>query len=441
MARSPLSFLTLALALACSAPEKKSVSTPTPQAAAERNEGEPEDPEESETDQEAEEREAREEEERERQRQREREHVDRHLVVTLGAKPPWAALKDRLPAKPPLGPLRPEPPALPTGLPTLWKAGETMQTRVTWNDWGPYERGLPTVPGKALSVEPLRDRQIVAALDHSEGGIRFYQAPNRSSGRWSIATATRDEPVSFAFARELVEPDRVLVAYRSSVILAHPDVYKRRRLCEVGGTNIEPTQRYGLYGIDNFAGGVGVRVGVGVGKDLYLQWISGELAAHVSGSQRLRAWSLSESGKTLGLLHTGSETVEIIGLEQGRSLALFSAPPSPRSIAVSPNGHTVAVGGSSLILYSLRTGEEPLEDTSLVEPIEMVAFSPQGDLLLVSSGSAVYSYVLPETVDEFTKLPRPQVLHHTGNVGDLSLSADGRLFVSASVHELRTWSR
>jgi|GEM_PF-2311199 len=437
MARRLPSFLTLALAFACCAPPKKPASEPAAQACKERSEAlELDDPEESETDQEAEEREAREEEERERQRQREREQEDRHLILTLGAKPPWAALKDKMPAEPPVGPLRPEPPALPSGLPTVWKAGKAIGVRLRLGYSRP-KRELPTPQGSYVKGGVSADKNTLALLDRGEGTVRFIDlASGKGKGWVSIATATRDEPANFAFARELVEPDRVLVAHRSSVILAHPDVYKRRRLAEVGGTNIEPTQRYGLYGIANFAGGA--RDG---GNDLYLQWISGELAAHISGSKRLCAWSLSESGKTLGLLHAGSEMVEIVDLEQGRSLALFSAPAYPRSIAVSPSGQLVAVGGSSLLLFSLRPGEEILEILPQDEPIERLAFSPQGDLLLITTGSAVSSHALPENMEDLTTLPRAQVLHRGDERAHLSMSADGRLLLIASSGGMRTWSR
>jgi WD40 repeat protein len=352
--------------------------------------------------------------------------VDPHVheywgaIVTLGDKPPWAALADGAPKDSPLGTMKTDPAALPSGLPSHWKPGKTL-----------------TMPaGKLASVAFSPDEKSVAALDSSSGKLYFFDpAKGKVSGNRTIADYSPGEPASFTFVRELELTDRIVVARRSGVFLVLDKPEDGRRLGRAAaGTNVEYTERYGLYGIDALRDG---------GSDIYLQWLTSELAARISCKQPALDWSLSEDGKTIAVLYEKSEMVEIIELQQRRLLAEFPSPPDPRTLAVSPSGNVVALGGTTLVLFSLTTGQVILTDTSFKEPVEHVRFSPQEDLLLVRSGNAVHSYALPKKVEELAALPKPQVLEVRGaSIADIRTSVDGRhLVIGGSDGKLRLWSR
>jgi WD40 repeat protein len=147
----------------------------------------------------------------------------------------------------------------------------------------------------------------------------------------------------------------------------------------------------------------------------------------------------------LAINYYPSNLTQLLDLER---LALVGSVPSPQwggSVAYSPSGTYLALGGAHLALHAMAEGRLLATDKAFANNIADVRFTPQGDLLLVSAyDGKVRSYVLPmgETLPE--RLPAPQLLRHAGtaNVYGLGLSQDGRLLVTPSGDKtLKLWVR
>jgi WD40 repeat protein len=115
------------------------------------------------------------------------------------------------------------------------------------------------------------------------------------------------------------------------------------------------------------------------------------------------------------------------------------------SVAFSPNGHYLALGGAHLALHAAADGRLLATDKTFGNNIADVRFTPQGDLLLASAyDGKVRSYTLPPGDALPERLPPPQLLRHAGtaNVYGLGLARDGRLLVTPSGDKtLKIWVR
>ena len=91
------------------------------------------------------------------------------------------------------------------------------------------------------------------------------------------------------------------------------------------------------------------------------------------------AWALSVAGlAVLTLRAYGSEVLPVIKLR--RSIALNDG--ATRSVAVSPNGHSIAACGDRLVqLLDLKTGDVLYRFNGHTGAVLSVAFSPDGKLL------------------------------------------------------------
>lgn len=343
-------------------------------------------------------------------------------VVRIGEAPPWSTL-DAGAEFPVLGTARTEVRSLPTKLRAEWRANRTIQ-----------------VPEKTISAADFSpDRTLVATLGPDSGKLHLFDvARGKLVETRRLEDFTAGEPASFTFVTEVVEQDRIVVARKTGAFLVFREPEKVRRLGNAAaGTDVVHTKREGLYGVDD--------LNQEGGRHIYLQWVTGQLAASIECKRPTRDWSLSADGKTLALLYPEDHIVEILDIEQRRLLAEVQAPPGATSIAVAPSGHVVALGGESLVVFSLQHGKVVAVDESFEKPITTVHFTPLEDLLLVSSKEGkVRSYALPTALTELEKLPRPQILSHGPNstIHDARPSWDGRMLVTAgSDRTLRIWTR
>ncbi|MEP7358653.1 MAG: hypothetical protein ABI847_15500, partial [Anaerolineales bacterium] len=116
---------------------------------------------------------------------------------------------------------------------------------------------------------------------------------------------------------------------------------------------------------------------------------------------------------------------------------------SPLSLAISPDGKTLAVGGqagtgSALQLFDLASGQAlPLEFGGQTNSVTRLAFSPDGKILATASDDRT-----PRLWDAATGQPIGQPLSgHTGRVTGVAFSPDGKLLASSSLDKtVRLWS-
>jgi WD40 repeat protein len=122
----------------------------------------------------------------------------------------------------------------------------------------------------------------------------------------------------------------------------------------------------------------------------------------------------------------------------GKVLRHFGNQTYVRSIAISPDGKTLAVEGNSVRLYSLATGKQvgELKDPNAMGPVGLcVSFSPDGKML--ASGARDHSIRLWDVAGA-RELRRCQ--GHTQDVTSLAFGPAGKTLASGSGdHTVRLW--
>jgi WD40 repeat protein len=151
-------------------------------------------------------------------------------------------------------------------------------------------------------------------------------------------------------------------------------------------------------------------------------------------------------GKPATVLVSSSDdkTIRFWDLTTGKELAYrINHPGIPWTLAVSPDGKFLASGGSEsfIVLWKVEDGKEVRRWKAHRGGVARVAFAPDGRTI-ASGGTARkadepgddYGVALWETA---TGKPRQTFAAHTGFVGAIVFSHDGKLLASAGIDEMR----
>ncbi len=341
-------------------------------------------------------------------------------TVTIGTRPPWEAFST-MAETPVLGSHAPKRQSFPVSA-TTWNPQEALELPETWLASAEF-----SPDGKQVAVFGRMTGTIYLLSTESGNILKAFQVPGFNAG----------EPAAITFVDELADHQFIAVSRVSGTELLDIDDGSFKSLgLAAAGSDIMKSKHRGLYGIDNLNSG---------GSRLTLQWLTSEVAATVNTKFRASDWSLSEDGRILAMLYDQEQKVELIHLEKSLFLAEVPTPAEPKLITLAPGGLFLAIGGKTLEIFSLITGEIIDRDETFRAPISKVRFSPQEDLLLVaSSDGLVHSYPMPNELSTLTKLPEPQILNHAPGimVYDVRISEDGTQLVSVSSDKLmRRWTR
>lgn len=314
----------------------------------------------------------------------------------------------------------------PEPAPTVWRLERTITVGV-----GYLYRALPTP-----------DNLGIVTLSTRDGGLRYYE---RKSGQLLLRIDLPDyvefEDADFVIVGE--RPLRVLVQRESGVVIYELDGSgPPRGVALPAGNLVRATTFQSLYGFADRE--VPSQTG-----SLSLQWLAengtSAPAFDLRMSERPDAWALSTDGRRLAINYYPSNLTHLLDLERLLLLAEIESPTWGGSVAFSPSGNYLAVGGAYLALHAVAEGRLLATDKTYGNNIADVRFTPRGELLLVSAyDGKVRSYALPAGDALPERLPRPQLLRHAGtaNVYGLGLSPDGRLLVTPSGDKtLKIWVR
>jgi len=343
-----------------------------------------------------------------------------HATITLGPRPPWSSTASLEESEDLAG-------ALPT-------AEKNLSTR--WR----LQKSIWVGQGYLYQAEFTPDQKSVVTLSTDNGVLYHYDvASGRLLKSVQLPEFEQFEDAAFAMGREVPGRPQVVVTRPSGTSVLDLESGKFDPLSLVpAGNGIEHSGRFGLYGVS-------FRKTEPQSGSLLLQWITGETAAELKCDHRPDDWALSTDGTTLALQYYPSNTVEVLDLKNLTQIASVDSPKWGGSVALSPDGTLMALGGEKLVVVSLPDGKVVAEDSDYNNNINDIRFSPQGDLLLVSAyDGKARSYALPADLSTLTALPRPQLLAHGGsaNVYGLGLSSDTKLLVTSSGDKsIKIWAR
>jgi WD40 repeat protein len=206
-----------------------------------------------------------------------------------------------------------------------------------------------------------------------------------------------------------------------------------------GGDQIEELAPPGLFALSNR------RIEPQSGT-VTLVWMDGGApteALRILSDERPDGVALSSDGRYLALNVYPSNYVYLTDLVARRLVHRLSPPQWGASVAFSPDGQLLALGGAELHVHDTTTGALVARDTGYGNNIGNLRFTPQGDLLLTSAfDGKARSYVLGST--PIRDLRTPQTLRHRGsaNVYGLGLAHDGRkLATSSGDTTVKIWAR
>ena len=117
--------------------------------------------------------------------------------------------------------------------------------------------------------------------------------------------------------------------------------------------------------------------------------------------------AVTRDGKTL-VVANRDRTVRVLALPGGKELRRITFPEVPGSVAVSPNGKLLAVGGfARLQVFALATGKKLAEAEDPVGHggVNSLAFSPDGKRLIVGDYAGRVN-VFDVTAKTRVELPR-----------------------------------
>nr|WP_278003360.1 AAA-like domain-containing protein [Nodosilinea sp. TSF1-S3] len=150
-------------------------------------------------------------------------------------------------------------------------------------------------------------------------------------------------------------------------------------------------------------------------------------------------WSLAFSADGRSLLAAGNGNQALLYSLEGEVLRRFEHPGEVtglRSVAYSPKGDAIALGGNNSVISLWRADGQYLKSlTDHSDPIHSLAYSPAGDRLI--SGSTDKTIKLWTIDGDLIST----LTHHQAPVKEIAFSPDGREFVSASWDKtLALWS-
>ncbi len=334
-----------------------------------------------------------------------------HALVSIGARPPW---ETEIPASAP------------------------AKAKVNKKPWR-LQKTIWVGEGYLYQAAFTPDEKSVLTLSTQSGELFHYATSGKLLNKIPLNDFEEFEDVEFAVLREATDHPQVVITRESATSILDLQSGNSDPLSSSpSGTGVQHSGRQGLYGISD-------RHTEPQSGSLILQWVTGELAAIFKCDERPDDWALSADGKTIALQYYPSNKTQVIDLLHRRLLLEVASPRWGGSVALSPDGALMALGGESLRLVSLANGKVLAEDTSYKNNINDVRFTANGDTLLVSAyDGKARSYSLPADLSSLTQLPSPQLLSHSGsaNVYALGLSKDGNSLVTSSGDKtLKIWVR
>ena len=148
--------------------------------------------------------------------------------------------------------------------------------------------------------------------------------------------------------------------------------------------------------------------------------------------------ALSSDGRTLATARDGQ--IEIWDLPARRETATIRFEMVTRSLAIRPEGETLAVGSDTGIvkLIDIASGQERATLRSgKDDTVSCLSFSPDGAVLATAGDSGVI-----QLWDLATAQPSCTLLGHADEIGSLAFTPDGTKLVSSGLdNTLRFWSR
>lgn len=342
--------------------------------------------------------------------------------VTLGDRPPWADTAE-LQQNPDFADA-PAAPDLDAPLPKRWKLVRSIRVGV----------------GYLYQAEFTADGKSVVTMSTDSGLVYRYKASSgKSQRKYRLPSFEQFDDAWFAVVRETPNRPRVFIARESGtqILDLKTGKFSAQEILPPGDV-IEHTGRFGLYG-------VAFRNAKPQGGRVSLRWLDGAIAATMECAERPDDFSVSADGRMIAIRYYPSDTIEILDLAERRLVSIIKTPRMAGDVALSPDGKTIAIGGSLLLMASVADGQIIATDERFAGNLSEVRFTPQGDLLLVSAfDGKVRSYALPEDLATMTSFTKPQVLKHRGraNVYGLGLSADTRrLLTSSGDRTVKIWKR
>ncbi len=157
-------------------------------------------------------------------------------------------------------------------------------------------------------------------------------------------------------------------------------------------------------------------------------------------AERVEEWDLDSEKRKLAVTYYPSDQTEGLDLAARRVVWAAAAPQYASSVDISPDDSRVAVGGSSVVVHDMASGDTIAQDAHFGNNIHRVRFSPSGDALAVSSYEGKIR--LFDAKGPGPALPLRKLLRHTGtaNVYALVFTRDGSALVSGSGDRtVRVW--
>ncbi len=156
------------------------------------------------------------------------------------------------------------------------------------------------------------------------------------------------------------------------------------------------------------------------------------LVGQLSVEERLDAWDLSRDNRLLASVHYPSDDLIVRDLHTGRLVARMNAPKYAASVAFSPDGRWVAVGGKGLLLVDLVNPARRAFYSYVYNNINTVRFSPSGDAIAISSYDGHIRLLGYDGSGPTLELLRS--LRHSGraNVYRIQFDEEGNSLVSGS---------
>jgi len=333
--------------------------------------------------------------------------------ISLGERPPWLSGKTNEFAKE----------STPARVTSQWKLKKSI-----WVGQG-YLGQAAFTPGE----------KGVVTLSTQSGEFYHYNLAGKLLKKIALPDFEEFEDVEFAVLREATDRVQLIVTRESGTSLLDLESGKFDVLTQApAGNVVDYSGRFGLYGFGNRS--ISPQSGT-----LQFRWLTGELAASFTCKERPDDWALSADGKTIAIQYYPSNQTQVVNLETKKIVTTVTSPKWGGSVALSPDGTMMALGGEKLVLVRLPSGEVIAEDAAYENNIHDIRFTTNGDTLIVSAyDGKARSYTLPEDLKKLSALPKPQALAHSGsaNVYAIDLSREGtHLVTSSGDKSLKIWTR
>jgi sugar lactone lactonase YvrE len=264
--------------------------------------------------------------------------------LSLGERPPWAALESIAPSVP-----------SPDAIGARWRLHKSI-----WVGQG-YLHNAAFLAGA----------QSVVTLSNQSGRVYRYDLDGKLLNKIDLPGFREFDDAAFAPLLELLDRPQVFIARPEGTGVLDVESGKIDTLTHTPpGTNIEHTGRPGLYGVS-------YRRTTPQSGELVLQWITGEIALRARCQHRPDGFALSPDGRYLAIAYYPADQVEVIDLQAQQLVSTLKLPNWGSALASSPDGKWLALGGERLQVVSFPEGHLVAEDAAYENNIDTVRFTPQ----------------------------------------------------------------